>query len=342
MRRQWIALLALMVMVLAACGGNGETTDDDPGDDGADTDVGDDAPEDDDGDAPGDDGAADDLTFGVANFALHSAFFIALEAAIVEEAASLGIQTISTDAGQDAASLTSDVEDLIAQGVDGVILQASPLETAPSVTEALADAGIPLVMVNRKLTDATYASWIGGDNSYMGVAAGEYIADRLGGEGKVVIISGGPADNTTGIARNEGLRSQLEDTDIEIVQAPGFGDWSEDGGIAIMEDLLVSHDDIDAVFCENDAMCLGAMNAIEDAGRADEIFLVGVDGTAEALAAIADGTIFVATAQNDAAGIGRAGVQALLAVINGEDVEQDTEIQGPLITADNVQEHIAG
>lgn len=322
MRRSWIAALPAMILLLAACG-NGQDGEEPAAADGSETTEVD----------------ADELTFGVANYTLHSAFFITLADAIEEEAASLGITTISTDAGQDAATLTSDVEDLIAQGVDGVILQASPLETAPSVTEALADAGIPLVMVNRKLTDATYASWIGSDNEHMGVEAGAYIAEQLGGQGKVVIISGGPADNTTGLARTAGVTSELEQTDIELVQAPGFGDWSEDGGISIMEDMLVSHDDIDAVFCENDDMCLGARNAIADAGRTDDIFLVGVDGSENALRAISDGGNFVASAKNDAAEIGRTGVQRLLEILSGDDVEQDTEIQAPLITADNLDEH---
>ena len=80
-------------------------------------------------------------------------------------------------------------------------------------------------MVDRKLAEGPYTSWIGPDNEAIGVAAGEYIAERLDGEGTVVIIKGGPADNTIGLARTEGMLSVVEETEIETVTAP----TSEDG-----------------------------------------------------------------------------------------------------------------
>jgi ribose transport system substrate-binding protein len=287
-----------------------------------------------------DDAAADDEDFliGLANFRLDSVYFINMEEAMASEAEQLGLEYISTDAGQDAAKLTSDVEDMIAQGVDGVVLQASPLETVPAVTEALDAAGIPLVLVNRRLPDDAYASWIGADNTDMGRNAGEFIAEEMGGEGKLVILRGGPEDNPVGIARTEGVRSMVDDAGIEVVVAPGFGEWTEDGGFSLMSDMLVAHDDISAVFCENDGMCLGAARAIEDAGRADEMFIVGVDAVPEALDAIRSDGPFVASALNDADSIGRQGVQHLLQILRGEEVERDLELPGPLVRADNIDE----
>ena len=283
---------------------------------------------------------AGDYTIGMANFTLCCAYFIGMDEAVLEEAEAAGtVEVISTDADGDAAKLTSDIEDLIVQGVDGVIISAGPLESAPAALEALDAAGIPVVMVDRKLAEGPYTSWIGPDNEAIGVAAGEYIAERLGGEGTVVIIKGGPADNTIGLARTEGMLSVVEETEIETVTAPDFGGWSEDGGLAVMESLLVQHDDISAVFCENDSMCLGAQIAIADAGRSEEMFLVGVDGQKEALEAIMEGTNYAATGLNDSDEIGRAGFHRLMEALAGEDVEQDTVFPSPLITEDNVEEY---
>lgn len=336
--RTWWAAILAVALVLAACGGADESAD-------TSTTVGTDTTE---SQATDSTEAADTTapaetegyTIGVANFTLCCAYFIGMAEAVQEEADAAGnVEVISTDANGDAAKLTSDIEDLIVQGVDGVIISAGPLESAPAALEALDAAGIPAVMVDRKLAEGPYASWIGPDNEAIGVAAGEYIVDRLGGEGQVVIIKGGPADNTIGLARTEGMLSVVGETAIETVTAPDFGEWSEDGGLAVMESLLVQHDDITTVFCENDSMCLGAQKAIADAGRSEEMFLAGVDGQKEALKAILDGTNYAATGLNDSDEIGRAGFHRLMDVLAGEDVEKDTVFPSPLITEDNVEEY---
>jgi ribose transport system substrate-binding protein len=167
------------------------------------------------------------------------------------------------------------------------------------------------------------------------VQDGQYIVDRLGGEGLLVDIRGGPADNTIGLDRTNGMLSVVEQSNIEVVYAPDFGGWSEDGGFTIMEDMLAKYDQIDVVFCENDSMCLGAQKAIEDAGRTDEMFLCGVDGQKEALKAIMDGTNYECTGKNDSDEIGRAGFHRLMAILAGAKPEHDTVLPSPLITIDN-------
>ncbi len=335
--RAWLCLLAI-IFLLAACGEGADTASSDEAT-GADTSTETEDAATDEGDDAGDESAGD-ITIGVANFTLCCAYFIGMSEAISDEAAKHGgVEVRTTDANGDAAKLTSDIEDLIAQGVDGVIINAGPLESATAALEALDAAGIPVVMVDRKLAGGPYTSWVGPDNEAIGVQAGEFIVEQLGGEGKLAVIKGGPADNTIGLARTEGMLSQVEETDIEVVTAPDFADWSEDGGLAAMEDLLAAHDDIDAVFCENDSMCLGAQKAIEDAGLTDSIFIVGVDGQKEALKAILDGTNYLATGYNDSDEIGRAGFQRLMEILDGQDVEQDTVFPSPLITAENVEEY---
>jgi ribose transport system substrate-binding protein len=280
----------------------------------------------------------------MANFSQCCAYFIGMNDSVLEEAAPYGNVTIvSTDANGDAAKFQSDIEDLIAQDIDGIIVSGAWLEEAPAALDALVAAGIPTVLVDRQFgkgSSSAYTSYIGPDNFTIGVQDGTYIADRLGGEGVVVQLRGGPADNSIGLNRSNGVLSVLETyPDITVVTAPDYGGWSADGGIALMEDMLASNPKIDAVFCENDSMCLGAQTAIADAGRADEMFLVGVDGENAALEAIINGTNYAATGLNNSDFIGRAAFNRLMAILGGATPEKDTYLPSPLITEDNVLQH---
>jgi ribose transport system substrate-binding protein len=154
----------------------------------------------------------------------------------------------------------------------------------------------------------------------------------------VVELRGGPADNSIGLNRSNGCNSVLSTyPGITVVVAPDFGSWSADGGITLMEDLLAANPKIDAVFCENDSMCLGAQTAIADAGRTNEMFLVGVDGEAAALQAIQDNTNYAATGLNNSDTIGRAALHMLMSILAGATpAVQDTFLPSPLITIDNV------
>jgi len=281
---------------------------------------------------------AKEFTIGVANFVLGAPYFVAMSDAAEEEGAYYeNVTVITTDGQGDAEKMTSDVDDLIAKGVDGILINAGPIEALPAALDAAAEAGIPVVMVDRLLVTESdkYVSWIGPNNYQIGVQDGQYIVDRLGGEGLLLDIRGGPADNTIGLARTNGMLSVVEQSNIEVVMAPDFGGWSTDGGFTIMEDMLAKYDKIDVVFCENDSMCLGAQKAIEDAGRSDEMFLCGVDGQKEALKAIIDGTNYACTGKNDSDEIGRLGFHRLMAILAGAKPEKDTTLPSPLITIEN-------
>jgi ribose transport system substrate-binding protein len=277
------------------------------------------------------------IRIGMVNFTLCCAYFIGMSEAVEEEAAFYpNIEMIVTDADGDAAKLTSDVEDILAQDVDGIIISGGPLEAAPAALDAIQEAGVPVVLVDRLLKGGDFTSWIGPDNYTIGDQDGGYIVERLGGEGRLVVLRGGPADNSIGLDRTNGMLSVVEESNIEVEMAPDFGGWSEDGGFTLMEDMLARFDSIDAVFCENDSMCLGAQLAIEDAGRSDEMFLVGVDGQKEALLQILNGTNYAATGLNNSDQIGRAAFHRLMAILAGAAAPNETVLPSPLISIDNV------
>jgi ABC-type sugar transport system substrate-binding protein len=277
------------------------------------------------------------ITIGMVNFTLCCAYFIGMSDAVQAEAAFYpNIKVIVTDAGGDAEKLTSDVEDVLAQNPTGIIISGGPLEAAPAALDAIKAAGVPVVLVDRKLKGGDYTSWIGPDNYTIGVQDGQYIVQRLAGQGRLVVLSGGPADNSIGLDRTNGMLSEVEKTDIEVVRAPDFGGWSEDGGFTLMADMLAKYDKIDVVFCENDSMCLGAQKAIADAGRSDEMFLCGVDGEKAALVAIlAEGSNYACTGLNNSDQIGRAAFHRIMAILAGSQTPKDTVLPSPLITKDN-------
>ena len=192
------------------------------------------------------------------------------------------------------------------------------------------------MLVDRDFKGGDYTSWIGPDNYAIGVGIGEYISKRLGGKGTVIDVRGGPADNSIGLARTNGVLSVVEKTGIKVEKAPDFGGWSPDGGFKVMEEMLTKHADIAAVFCENDLMCQGAQKAIKDAGRSDKIFLASVDGEKGTLKEImTEGSNFAATGLNNSDQIGRAGFNRLMAILAGAQPPKQTILPSPIITKDN-------
>jgi ribose transport system substrate-binding protein len=285
-------------------------------------------------------GSDDSYTIGVANFTLGGPYFSGMDKAIAKQAGKKGnVEVISTDANGDAAKLAANVEDLLSKNVDAIIISGGPLESAPAALNAIKAAGKPVVLVDRKFQTGEYTSWIGPDNEAIGKQNGEFLAQRLTAGGKVAIIKGGPADNSIGLARTNGVKAALQaKANITLVEAPDFGGWSSDGGLTVMESLLATNPDLVAVFCENDAMCLGAQRAISDAGKTAQIVIAGVDGQSEALKAIYDGTNYLVTGLNDADIIGAKGLDRAVEILGGTTPEKDTVVDSPMVTKDNAKQ----
>lgn len=280
---------------------------------------------------------AKEIKIGIVNLSLCCAYFVGMDAAIKDEAKVFpNVKVISTDAKGDVAKLTSNVEDVLSQKVDGIIISGAWIEAAPEALDAIKSAGVPVVLVDRMLKGGDFTSWIGPDNAAIGAGIGDYIAKRLNGKGTLVILRGGPADNSIGLGRTNGVLSVIEKTEIKVEKAPDFGGWAVDGGFKLMEDMLTKHAKIDAVFCENDSMCLGAQKAIKDAGRSGEMFLTSVDGEKGTLKEImTEGTNYGATGLNNSDMIGRASFHRLMAILAGAEPPHQTVLPSPIITREN-------
>nr|WP_230504314.1 substrate-binding domain-containing protein [Sutcliffiella rhizosphaerae] len=185
-----------------------------------------------------------------------------------------GIEYVITNAA-DPNKQANDVDDLIAQGVDVIVML--PIESAAlsPVGQKIKDAGIPLVIVDRELENDAATVVVKGDNEGIGVNAGKYFVEKLNGKGKVVEITGPPSSVTE--QRGAGFKVAMESSDIEVI-ASQSGDFSTEKSLEVMQNILQAHPEIDAVFTQDDGMALGVLQAIKEAGREDIQFVTGAGG----------------------------------------------------------------
>ena len=281
------------------------------------------------------------IKIGMVNLFYGAPYFAGMDVAVHQEAKAYeNVEVLSTDAGFDIAKLASDIDDLIAKGVDGLIISAGPTETLPASIAAIQEAGIPTVFVDRlwKNTNLTTPwNWVGARNDVMGNVIGEYMEKYLKGKGNILVIKGGPADNSIGIARTEAFTKALSSSpDMKITVAPGFGGWGVDGGYKVMADMLAKMKHIAGVFCENDSMCLGAQKAAADAGRSKEMVFAASDAGKDTLREMMrPGTNFIATAVNDSDQIGRVGFNHLMGMLAGGKLPHITPLYSGLVLKDD-------
>jgi ribose transport system substrate-binding protein len=241
--------------------------------------------------------------------------------------------------GYDLNTQTSQMENFIANGVDIIVLNAADTAgIAPAVRKAK-EAGIIVVAADVNAdggVDATVTS----NNYQAGTQAGEYIVERLGGKGNVVIINGPPVSAV--IDRVNGAKEVFAKyPGIKILSENQNAGGNREGGLRVMTDLLTAFDKIDAVFAINDPTGIGADLAVRQAKRSDELFIVGVDGAPDATVALNDmESTFVATPSQDPYTMAKRAVEVAYQVIQGN-APKDKLILIPttLITRDNVDSY---
>ncbi len=180
-----------------------------------------------------------------------------------------------------------DVEDLMIKGIDAlVILPHNPATLQKVIEEAYAE-GIYTVVVDRELATPAQHVFIAGDNPGLGRVGGEWLAAEMNGEGKVVVIEGMqiPINKQRVDAFNAVM---AEHSDIAILDSQP-ADWSTQKALAVMENFLQKHPAIDAVWCQDDDMLKGVLQAIKESGRTDIKTVLGGAGSKDIIKMIIDG-----------------------------------------------------
>ena len=233
---------------------------------------------------------------GLAVSTLNNPFFVDLRDGALEEAKKAGLSITVADAQNDPNRQLSQVENFIEQGVSIILVNPCDSTAIVPAIKAANRAKIPVITVDRGADGGEVVCHIASDNVQGGQMAGEFLAKLIGNKGKVVELEGIPG---TSAARDRGkgfneVMKKYPNIKIVARQEAGF---DRAKGMTVMENILQAQPEIDGVFCHNDEMALGALRAIEAAGRLSAIKIVGFDATDDAVKSVKDGKMVATVAQ---------------------------------------------
>ena len=248
-------------------------------------------------------------------------------------------EVIFADAAQDNSKQIADIENFVQMGVDLII--TSPNEATPltNAVSAAYDAGIPVILLDRKIDGDKYTQFIGADNVDMGRIAGEYVADTLLPDGGKVCEIKGLEGTSGGIDRDNGFREGIKKNDkIEIV-AVNNADWLREKAITVAEEMLQTNDEIDLFLALNDPMAEGAYIAAKNAGREGDILFVGFDGLPTpdgGIRSVMDGRLSMTKVYPT--GGTEAIESAYQLLVEGKELDKTLTLTSEIVTPDNAEE----
>lgn len=243
-------------------------------------------------------------------------------------------EVIFADAAQDNSKQIADIENFVQMGVDLII--TSPNEATPltNAVSAAYDAGIPVILLDRKIDGDKYTQFIGADNVDMG-----RIADTLLPDGGKVCEIKGLEGTSGGIDRDNGFREGIKKNDkIEIV-AVNNADWLREKAITVAEEMLQTNDEIDLFLALNDPMAEGAYIAAKNAGREGDILFVGFDGLPTpdgGIRSVMDGRLSMT--QVYPTGGTEAIESAYQLLVEGKELDKTLTLTSEIVTPDNAEE----
>ncbi len=274
-------------------------------------------------------------TIGMSQCNLGEPWRVQMNADIKKAAASYPeIKVVYKDAQNDTLKQQAQTEEFISAGVDVIII--SPKEAAP-LTPVVAQAykkGIPVIVLDRRILGDQYTCFIGADNKKIGTAAGKWIAELLGGKGKVVELKG-LMTSTPGQDRHTGFRDGIKGSDIEIIFEVDMK-WLEPKARKEMESALARFDDIDLVYAHNDPGAHGAYLAALAAGREKDMKFVGIDALPQEGQAYVKQGIMAASFEYPTGG--KDAIQIALDILNGREVPKEITLDSRVFTKENIDE----
>jgi len=270
---------------------------------------------------------------GVSLLNLSNEFVVTVREAMEARAKELNVRLIVNDAQRSPERQVQQIETFLAQKVDAIVLNPCELEaSSPAVQKALA-AGVPIVNVNSE-TKAVPSAFVGSRDEESARLGMSYIAERLKGEGGVLMMEG-YMGQAAQLKRSQGAREVLAKNPGLKLLAAQTAEWDRAKAVTLMENWLQAYGpSIKAVFAQNDEMAMGVLLALERAGRKKDIVVVGVDAIADALQAVRDGRLD-ATVFQDGKGQGRGAIETALRLTRKEPVEKEIFIPFQLVTKEN-------
>ncbi|EMA4152775.1 ribose ABC transporter substrate-binding protein RbsB [Cronobacter sakazakii] len=247
---------------------------------------------------------------------LNNPFFVSLKDGAQKEAEKLGYELVVLDSQNNPAKELANVQDLTVRGTKLVLINPTDSDAVGNAVKMANQAKIPVITLDRMASKGDVVSHIASDNIAGGKIAGNYIAKQAGDGAKVIELQG-IAGTSAARERGEGFKQAVEAHKLNVL-ASQPADFDRTKGLNVMQNLLTAHPDVKAVFAQNDEMALGALRALQTAGKTD-VMVVGFDGTADGVKAVQDGKMSATVAQQPEQ-IGVIGVQTADKVLKGEKV----------------------
>ncbi|MGB2078852.1 MAG: ribose ABC transporter substrate-binding protein RbsB [Vibrio sp.] len=258
---------------------------------------------------------------------LNNPFFVTMKDGAQEKADELGYDLVILDSQNDPSKELSNVEDLTVRGVKGILINPTDSDAVSNAIRMANQAKLPVITLDRGATRGDVVSHIASDNIAGGKMAGDFIAEKLGQNAKVIQLEG-IAGTSAARERGEGFKQAVESAPLTLL-ASQPADFDRTKGLNVMENLLSAQPDTQAVFAQNDEMALGAVRAIQAASK--DILVVGFDGTDDGIKAVERGLLGATIAQQPKL-IGSLGVETIDKVLKGESVEASIPVPLKVIT----------
>ena len=270
-------------------------------------------------------------------------FRIAETESIRSEAKERGIKKLLyTNANSQASKQISDIRDMIAQDVDAIIVAPLLEEGLDPALNAAKQAKVPVFLIDRETAGTPcedYITFMGSNFFEQGKRAADIMANLTNEKANVAVLEGTPGASVT-IDRTEGFEKQLKKYPNMQIVASQTGEFLRTKGQTVMEQLIQSNPDINAVYAENDEMALGAIQALKDAGKdpGKDVKVVSIDGTRQAVQAIITGDINAVIETNPR--FGPLAFDTIEKFLAGKPIPQKIIVQDDVYTKKNAQEKL--
>jgi inositol transport system substrate-binding protein len=278
------------------------------------------------------------LVIGATMLSMQTEFIVNISDEMQKKADEMGVKLILVDAEHSPLKQMEQVESFIAQKVDAIVINPCEVEaSSPAVARAIA-AKIPIVGVNSATTIAPN-SYVGSDDVEAARIAMKYIAEKLGGKGNVVMISGFIGQSAQ-INREKGANEILKAYPNLKLLASQPADWDRAKGLDLMQNWIQSYGTkINAVFAQNDEMGLGAVKALQAAGMKDKVIVVGIDAITDAMQAVKKGEMDATVFQNSKQQ-GAGAIEVAIKMAKKQAYDKQIMIPFQLVTKENLSEFL--
>ncbi|GIU49213.1 D-ribose ABC transporter substrate-binding protein [Shewanella sairae] len=259
---------------------------------------------------------------------MNNPFFVTMKDGAEAKAAELGYKLIALDSQNDPSKELANVEDLTMRGVKAILINPTDALAVTNAIRTANRANIPVLTLDRTAEHGDIVSHIASDNIAGGELAGQYIAQQLGVNAKVIQLEG-IAGTSAARERGQGFSNAVTGNSLNMLSSQP-ADFDRSKGLNVMENMLAANGDVQAVFAQNDEMALGALRAIEASGK--RVMVIGFDGTDEGIAAVRRQQLSATIAQQPEL-LGATAIVMADKILKGQQVEKSIPVALKIITA---------